>query len=114
MKFYFIKIAIRGVSPMVWRRFRVPANTSLAILHKLIQIINGWNDFSLHKFHIYGKDYGINYIGGVHYPNDVYAVCLEDFNFEIGDKFTYEYNFFKHIIHDIRIEKSKNYQTLKI
>ncbi|MFP1451543.1 IS1096 element passenger TnpR family protein [Escherichia coli] len=42
MKVYVIKIAVRGVSPMVWRRLRIAADTSLAALHFIIQIIQGW------------------------------------------------------------------------
>ena len=38
-KIYSIKFAFRGVSPMVWRRMEIPGNTSLAILHDIIQII---------------------------------------------------------------------------
>jgi hypothetical protein len=104
MKFYFVKVALRGVSPMVWRRLRIPGNASLAMLHQCIQIINGWDDFNLHQFHIYGKDFGINYVGGLSYSDNVHTVLLDSFNFDVGDKFTYEYNFFEHIMHDISIE----------
>ena len=41
MKLYFIKVALRGVSPMVWRRLRIPGTASLAMLHNCLQIING-------------------------------------------------------------------------
>lgn len=30
MKTYSIKIALRGISPMIWRRLRLSGNTSLA------------------------------------------------------------------------------------
>ncbi|ETS30247.1 hypothetical protein PTE_03586 [Photorhabdus khanii NC19] len=30
MKAYIVKVALRGVSPMVWRRFRLSGETSLA------------------------------------------------------------------------------------
>ena len=40
MKTYFIKVALRGISPMVWRRLRIPGATSLAMLHDNIQKIN--------------------------------------------------------------------------
>ncbi|EFE3786641.1 plasmid pRiA4b ORF-3 family protein [Escherichia coli] len=50
MKVYVIKIAVRGVSPMVWRRLRIAADTSLAALHFIIQIIQGWGDDHLHQF----------------------------------------------------------------
>lgn len=33
MKIYVIKITVRGVSPMVWRRLRIGADTSLTALH---------------------------------------------------------------------------------
>lgn len=51
MKMYFVKIALRGVSPMVWRRLRIPENTSLAQLHNIIQIAYNWDDEYLHQFH---------------------------------------------------------------
>ncbi|ANP05398.1 plasmid pRiA4b ORF-3 family protein [Escherichia coli] len=69
MKVYVIKIAVRGVSPMVWRRLRIAADTSLAALHFIIQIIQGWGDDHLHQFHIYGKDYGITYEGSIGFPD---------------------------------------------
>jgi len=105
MNIYFIKVALRGVSPMVWRRLRIPGNTSLAMLHDLIQLVYGWDDFNLHSFHIYSKDYGINYIGAVMYPDNAHKKYIDDFCFDVGDKFTYTYNFFENYVHDIRIEK---------
>ncbi len=50
---------------MVWRRLRIAADTSLAALHFIFQIVQGWGDDHLHQFHIYGKDYGISYEGGI-------------------------------------------------
>lgn len=50
---------------MVWRRLRIAADTSLAALHFIFQIVQGWGDDHLHQFHIYGKDYGISYEGVV-------------------------------------------------
>ncbi|MFT8259203.1 MAG: plasmid pRiA4b ORF-3 family protein (plasmid) [Candidatus Symbiodolus clandestinus] len=104
MKAYTIKVALRGVSPMVWRRFSVTADMSLACLHYIIQIAQGWNDEYLHQFHIYGKDYGIAYEGGISFSDDPYQVVLDDFGFDVGARFTYEYDFFENWLHDIRIE----------
>jgi len=42
----------------------------------------------------------------------VHTVYLDNFNFDAGDKFTYEYNFFEHIVHDIRIENINESQSL--
>jgi hypothetical protein len=49
---YSIKVALRGVSSMIWRRLRLQGNTSLAGLHHIIQIAMGWDDEYLHYFHI--------------------------------------------------------------
>jgi len=89
---------------MVWRRLRIAADTSLACLHYIIQITQGWEDDHLHQFHIYGKDYGIHYPGGLSYSDNAFEVKLGDFEFDVGDRFTYEFNFYEHWLHDIRIE----------
>lgn len=104
MRTYAIKIAVHGVSPMVWRRLRITGNTSLACLHYIIQITQNWTDDHLHQFHIYAKDYGIWYEGGLSFSDNAYQVVVDDFEFDVGDKFTYEYNFSEHWLHDIRIE----------
>lgn len=70
LKVYVIKIAVRGVSPMVWCRLRIAADTSPAELHFIIQLIQGWGDDHLYHFHIYGKDYGITYEGGIGFPDN--------------------------------------------
>jgi hypothetical protein len=105
MKTYVIKIALRDVSPMIWRRIHIPGTTSLATLHYVIQSLFGWHNNHLHQFHIYGKDYGIFYDGGIAFDDNPHKVYFDKFEFDAGDKFTYEYNFFKHLIHDIRVEK---------
>lgn len=33
MKIYTLRIVLRGISPMIWRRVRIPEATSLAELH---------------------------------------------------------------------------------
>lgn len=104
MKTYAIKIALRGVSPMIWRRLRINGSTSLADFHHVIQIVFGWGDEHLHRFHIYGKDYGIAYAGGLSFSDDAHLVFIDDFAFDVGDRFIYEYNFFEPWLHDIRVE----------
>ncbi|HDL8055945.1 plasmid pRiA4b ORF-3 family protein [Yersinia enterocolitica] len=113
MKIYVIKIAVRGVSPMVWRRLRIAADTSLAALHFIFQIVQGWGDDYLHQFHIYGKDYGISYDGGIGFPDNPFRTVIDDFSFDVSDRFTYEYNFFDHWLHDVRVEAIHEDSTLK-
>ena len=101
MKVYLIKIALRGVSPMVWRRLSVPGTASLAMLHDSIQIINGWDDTYLNQFRIFGKDYGVYHDGGISFNDNAHSVYVDDFKFDVGDKVTYEYNFFHHILNNL-------------
>ncbi|CAN5752792.1 hypothetical protein BH24DEI2_BH24DEI2_26060 [soil metagenome] len=52
-----VKLTLRGVSPLVWRRLVVGADTTLADLHKAMQIAMTWDGDFLHTFRIYGRDY---------------------------------------------------------
>ncbi len=96
---------------MIWRRLQIPGYTSLADFHQIIQITFGWDDAHLHRFHIYGKDYGIAYAGGISFSDEAHLVYLDDFDFDIGDLFIYEYNFFESWLHDIRIEAIETGET---
>lgn len=98
---------------MIWRRLRIAGNTSLASLHHIIQISQGWSDDYLHLFHIYGKDYGIFKDGGLGFSDNAYQVMIDDFGFDVGDRFTYEYNFNENWLHDIRIEAIDEFSTRK-
>lgn len=42
-----------------------------------------------------------------------FRIVSDDFAFEVGDRFTYEYNFFEHWLHDIRVEAIHEDSTLK-
>jgi hypothetical protein len=48
-------VSLVEVSPTVWRRIQVPADCTLARLHKVIQATMGWQDFHLHEFTIRGQ-----------------------------------------------------------
>jgi pRiA4b ORF-3-like protein len=47
---------LAGISPMIWRRLVISSETSIAHLHKYIQIAFDWSDEHLHSFRIHGKD----------------------------------------------------------
>jgi len=114
-KVYQFKVHLIGVSPMVWRRILVKETTSIAQLHGILQIVMGWENRHLHCFEIYGKKYGISYIGGMGFLDDPKKVCLSDFQLRIRDKFFYSYDFNVNWKHQIRLEKvvelvdNKNY-----
>jgi hypothetical protein len=55
---YQLRIVLRGISPLIWRRLLVRSDTTLAQLHLMLQSLFAWSNEHLHHFHIYGKDYG--------------------------------------------------------
>ncbi len=58
-KFYQLRIELQDVEPSVWRSVRVPAAIKLAKLHKVFQVVMGWEDSHLHEFRIGAMRYGI-------------------------------------------------------
>jgi hypothetical protein len=54
---YQVKISLRGARPPIWRRLRLPAATTLAQLHDVIQAAFGWTDSHLHAFEVGGRHY---------------------------------------------------------
>ena len=100
---YQLKIILKDVKPLVWRRVLVP-DCSLETLHPVIQGAMGW-----HNAHMYCFD-----IGGVAYTSSFGAVEL-DMKFahltnlsevaEEKSKFRYTYDFGDDWRHEIVVEK---------
>jgi len=54
-----LRIELKGVKPLVWRRLLVPENITLAKLHGILQIAMGWSNSHLHEYEIARRHYGI-------------------------------------------------------
>jgi hypothetical protein len=85
------------VCPLVWRRLLLSSETSLADLHKILQLAFGWSDFYLYEFRIHGKTFGPN-------AEDPRSVCLSDFQLRPTERFRYRYNFLAFWESDLRLE----------
>ncbi len=55
---YQIKVSLKGIRPPIWRRIQVRDNTTLYKLHRIPQVVMGWEDYHLHEFEIDGESYG--------------------------------------------------------
>ena len=86
-----LKILLRDVHPAVWRRVGLADSLSIADLHRVIQLLMGWDDDHLHRFRIHGRDYGIAYLGGPSFGEDAASVPLSRFGFCPSERFLYEY-----------------------
>jgi len=55
---YQLRVVLRGVSPLIWRRLLVRGDSTIADLHATLQTALGWSDEHLHRFVIQGRQYG--------------------------------------------------------
>ena len=101
---YQLRIYVKGISPMVWRRILVRSDTTIADLHEIMQILMNWYDVHLHHFLIRGKRYGIGRIGTMGFLDNPYQVTLDQFRFRHHETFVYEYNYFDGWELKIRLE----------
>lgn len=105
VKVYQLKIVLRDISPLIWRRVLVTSDTTIAGLHAIVQIVMGWEDLHLHQFRIHGKAYGVYRGGGCTFADNPQLVRLRDFRLRRGERFLYEYDFGDYWQHDIRLEQ---------
>ena len=94
---YQLRVVLRGISPLIWRRLLVHSDTTLAHLHAILQIVFAWSDEHLHGFHIHGQEYGSSGVQTRH-------VLLSDLHLHRGERFRYMYDFIAHWECDIRLE----------
>ncbi|MBI3263306.1 MAG: plasmid pRiA4b ORF-3 family protein, partial [Acidobacteria bacterium] len=56
---YHIKVTLHGVRPPVWRRFLIEPHVSLHRLHRVLQLVMGWENCHLYELTIQGARYGL-------------------------------------------------------
>jgi pRiA4b ORF-3-like protein len=55
---YQLRVALKGSQPAIWRRFQVRKETTLLKLHKVLQVVMGWENYHLHEFRIGDLSFG--------------------------------------------------------
>ena len=111
LQIYQLKVTLRGIKPAVWRRLLVRSDTSLDLLHEILQSAMGWFDMHLHAFEADGVEYGI--------PDDEFGLPVEDEQGVmlaqiapvVGARLKYRYDFGDGWEHDLRVEKILTPQT---
>ena len=102
---YQLRVVVRGVSPLICRRLLLPADTTIAGLHAVLQIAFGWTGTHLHRFVVQGREYGIAYPGGPSFGDDPRLVRLGDLGLRPTERFTYHYDFTAGWCLDLRVEQ---------
>lgn len=110
---YQLRIYLRKISPLIWRRLLVRSDSSVADLHYALQIVMNWTDYYLHQFRIRGKRYGVARLEGPWFSERAEDVLLNRFHFRPRERFLYEYNFIDQWEHEIRVEQSLPFDAKK-
>ena len=101
-----LRIALRGLSPPVWRRVLVPEHLTLGQLHNVIQVVMGWADEHLHTFSIRGRRYGEAHEGVLQFSTVANELPLTAFHLREHEGFVYVYDFNAWWRHEIRMAAS--------
>ncbi len=104
---YQLKITLKGIKPPIWRRVQVPDNVTLYKLHKIIQVVMGWDDCHLYEFKIGDTCYGIPDADfeWLHPVKSARSVRLNQVVPSEGFKFLYVYDFGDDWQQEIVVEK---------
>ena len=97
LNIYPLRIVLRGISPLIWRRVLVRSDMTLAHLHALLQILFAWSAEHLHSFHIHGSEYGSS-------GAPTRGVRLRDFCLHRGERLRYVYDCGAYWACDLRLE----------
>ena len=106
---YQLKVTLLGTSPPIWRRLLVPADTTLAQLHDVLQAAMGWEDGHMHEFSIgqrrIGRPDPEDRLMGMPSAENERTVRLSGILGRAGSKAIYTYDFGDTWEHSIVLEK---------
>jgi len=99
--FYQLHIRLAYIEPPIWRRIVVSGQMTLFGLHRILQVVMGWENYHLHQFIVGSARYGE--------PDPEYGDTMKDdrrarlrkIAREEGASFVYEYDFgdgWRHVI----------------
>lgn len=105
-KAYQFRVFVRKVSPAIWRRIVLRDDQTVADLHDTLQVVFGWTDEFLHRFHIRSRTYAVPRLNGAEYTHSASETTLSALHLKPRERFIYEYNFFVWWQVEIRFEKA--------
>lgn len=94
---YQLRVVLRAVSPLIWRRVLVRDDRTLADLHAVLRAAFGWSDSHLHRFNVHGREYDGTY--------ESCEVRLADLGLRVTERLVYDYDLGDLWRHDIRVEQ---------
>jgi len=103
---YQFKVALIGTNPTIWRRVQVTGDYTLAQLHRVLQVVIGWENYHLCMFRIGRKEYGppdpdgVDELGLV----DAKRIRLSAVLPNVGTAATYVYDYGDNWEHELLLE----------
>ena len=61
---FHLRVVLRGISLLIWRRLLVRGDSAVAQLHEALQVAFGWDDQHLNRIDIRGREYAVYRDGG--------------------------------------------------
>jgi hypothetical protein len=101
---YQLKVTLRNIHPPIWRRVQVWEDVTLAQLHRVLQMVMGWEDVHLHEFRIGRKTYGVPDPDDERKIIDVKRTRIHDVIQQVGTEFEYFYDLGDYWQHDLQLE----------
>lgn len=98
-----LRIQLRDIDPVVWRRVLVPGSVRMAKLADMLIAAMGWNNSHLHAFQVGDKQYGMHFDdwpeGEIDEKTVTVLQALRD-----ERRFLFDYDFGDSWEHDVTIE----------
>ena len=101
---YQLLVELSEIKPRIWRRLIVADTTPLPLLHRMLQVAFGWQDYHLHDFKIGSLRFGVPDKDFPPPPIDERRVRLYQIAYEPGDRFLYTYDFGDSWHHEAHLE----------
>ena len=101
---YQLDIRLAYIEPPIWRRMVVPGQVTLFSLHRMLQVVMGWENYHLHQFIVGTTHYGEPDPEDEYEMRDDRRVRLRGIAREEGASFIYEYDFGDGWRHAITVE----------
>lgn len=114
---YTLRIALKNVRPIIWRKLEVPSNISLTFLGTILIEAMGWENCHLHQFvqgtHFYSPanqqepDMFPDFGDVVNHKSEEF--CISDLLHTKGDKVGFDYDFGDDWAHQITLSSVDEY-----
>jgi hypothetical protein len=116
---YQLNVVLIGAKPAIWRRLQVPGHANLGWLHAVLQVAMGWSNSHLHQFRAGEHSYSDPRHHFAEFEGDPEILDERHFTLEqiapqMGNIFTYDYDFGDSWEHEITVEMIQPQNTAPV